>query len=247
MQPNPQYALYWYNYAAKQGDVYALTAMGYMYRNGVGVKKDPVRALGYYRAAAEKGHIPAELALARMYEFGEGDKTKGPPDAALWYYKAAKEGSAEAQMRMGFIYENGYGLPQDGNAALKWYTEAMHKGHYMPALMSVARIYLQGKIVPRDVLKSSALYQACANTGISLCQYELGMLYKTGTGVSQDLGQAYMWLALAAQGLPPGSQQQRDAVVQRIAVANAMKENDLTQARASVNTWQPQPDSTINW
>ncbi len=242
VKANQDAAIYWYNYAAKQHDVYALDALAAMYRAGQGVDKDPVRALEYYTQAAQLGYLPAELSLAGMYEIGEGDNTKGPSDAAVWYARAAKKGNPEAQTRLGYFDENGIGLPQDIPGAVNWYTKASDEGHYMPAMIALANMYEtgKGKLMPQDITKAFNLYKKCATAGDPVGQMKLGEFYKDGKGVTKDLIAAYQWLQLAADGFPKGADKDK-VVVARIEIANALTEQQLSQARQQVSAWKPTP------
>jgi TPR repeat protein len=44
------------------------------------------------------------------------------------YWLKAEQGDAYAQIYLGFMYANGYGVPQDDQAAVKWYRLAAEQG-----------------------------------------------------------------------------------------------------------------------
>jgi len=46
-----------------------------------------------------------------------------------FYRSKAQQGDAHAQFKLGWAYETGEGLPQDTNAATRWYQRAAHQGH----------------------------------------------------------------------------------------------------------------------
>jgi TPR repeat protein len=73
----------WHTLAAR-GDAEASLFLGYVYRNGLGVKRDAARAAEWYRRAARLGQPEAQYELALMYELGIG-VTQDPAEAALWY------------------------------------------------------------------------------------------------------------------------------------------------------------------
>ncbi len=52
---------------AAQGDPFAQTELGFMYRNGFGVALDEVQALEWYETAAQAGFVLAQLGLATFY------------------------------------------------------------------------------------------------------------------------------------------------------------------------------------
>ena len=57
---------------AEQGDAYAQTNLGLMYKNGDGVVQDYAEAVKWYRLAAEQGNANAQNNLGSMYEYGRG-------------------------------------------------------------------------------------------------------------------------------------------------------------------------------
>jgi TPR repeat protein len=61
-------AKYWYEKAAKKGDVNGLYAMGNLYRKGIGVEIDLSKAYGWYSLAAEKNLLLAEQTMEKMVE-----------------------------------------------------------------------------------------------------------------------------------------------------------------------------------
>jgi len=76
---------------AEQGDALAQTALGFMYRDGLGVSQDSAEAVRWYRLSAEQGDAGAQTALGSMYELGRGV----PQDflqAYMWLNIAAANG-----------------------------------------------------------------------------------------------------------------------------------------------------------
>jgi TPR repeat protein len=56
----------------------ALPCVGYIYRRGLGVTKDPAEALKWYQKGADSGNQVAIMVLAEMYATGEGTKIDRP-------------------------------------------------------------------------------------------------------------------------------------------------------------------------
>ena len=73
--------------------------------------------------------------IAECYVRGE-DVSKSPEKAFKWFRKAALKEDSEAQYFLGVFYEFGIGVEADLSEAMKWYWEAVQKGH--PA--AIARI-----------------------------------------------------------------------------------------------------------
>lgn len=74
-----------------------------------------------------------------------------------------------------------------------------------------------------------------ADLGVADSQFNLAILYARGNGVKQDLEQSYKWFAIAAKDGDKDAAQKRDEV------ANAMRPEQLENARAQVDLWKPQP------
>jgi TPR repeat protein len=75
---------------AEQGYSYAQTSLGWMHRQGEGVKQDYAVAVRWYTKAAEQGDAYAQYNLGLMYQNGEGVK-QDDAVAARWVTKAAEQ------------------------------------------------------------------------------------------------------------------------------------------------------------
>lgn len=80
---------------AKQGFAHAQSKLGYMYANGLGVRKDYARALIWFRRAAEQGDAEAQNNLGLTYYWGKG-VPKNYVKAHMWYNLADIHGFARA-------------------------------------------------------------------------------------------------------------------------------------------------------
>ncbi len=84
-----------YKAASKKGSDEAKLAIGNMYMNSRGVKKDTKTAIKWFRKSAEAGNIKAQRMLGVMFDGSQGvkqDKVK----AYKWYGIAAAHGDSEA-------------------------------------------------------------------------------------------------------------------------------------------------------
>lgn len=72
---------------AERGDVPAQTALGVMYREGLGVQLDENEALAWFRRSARQGHALAQFELGAIYQ----------TESIRWQCRAASQGNAEAQ------------------------------------------------------------------------------------------------------------------------------------------------------
>jgi uncharacterized protein len=217
----------WYRKAADQGLAKAQDNLGCLYDNGQGVSQDYVEAAKWYRKAADQGSAAAQLHLGFLYMTGNGTP-ENSAEAARWYRKAADQGLAEAQWRLGLFYESGEGAPKDYVMAHMWYNLAsaqgagvartLRDGLSYTGKMTAAQIIqaqaLASKWKPtktetdQEVVDSAATagvrpdsvahLKLRADQGIADAQYNLGVLYDNGQGVSQDYVEAAKWYRKAA-------------------------------------------------
>ncbi|MCW9001104.1 MAG: sel1 repeat family protein [Rhodospirillales bacterium] len=121
---DPRKAFEWFKRAADKGYVKAQTALGNMYRDGVGVPASPFRAGEWYMLAATLGRDPeAQFAIGQLYFKGLGL----PHDyinAIKFYRMAAEHDHPGAHFLLGAMYQDGWGLNQDPVQAYFWYSLA---------------------------------------------------------------------------------------------------------------------------
>ncbi len=121
-------AVKWLQKAASLGNAGAKLRLGWIYENGITVRKNRVKAAELYREAAEQGSTGAELCLARLYHAGLGVK-RDIREAERLYRAAAEKGNPEAQFELGMLYESGArGIPRDPKEAFRWYRMAAEYG-----------------------------------------------------------------------------------------------------------------------
>jgi len=88
---------------AKKGNAKAEYRIGYMYLNGLYVKKDPVEARKWFERAAGRGDADAQNDLGTLYLNGQGIQQN--LDTALkWFQLSANQGNATAKYNMGILY-----------------------------------------------------------------------------------------------------------------------------------------------
>ena len=81
-------------------------------------------------------------------------------------------------------------------------------------------------------------YRLAADHGLAGAQFNLGMMYVEGQGVSQDYVQAHMWLNLAASQLPALGKDQRNTTVDaRDRVASKMTPPQIVEAQELAFEW----------
>jgi len=85
--------------AAAQGNTSALSNLGDLYENGLGVERDYAKAKYYYELAAAQGHANAQYNLGILYLIGLGVE-RDYAKALECYELAAAQGCPVAQLRL---------------------------------------------------------------------------------------------------------------------------------------------------
>lgn len=122
-----------------------------------------------------------------------------------WAYQNAEElkelklkaeaGNAQAQAALGDYYANVYEDAKrnaDYSQALIWYEKAAAQGEAY-SQVTLAHLYYNGELVPRDLAKAFKWAEISAKIGINDTQVLLAFMYKNGEGVAKDVQKAYMW------------------------------------------------------
>src|SRR6516225_5945556 len=80
-----------------------------------------------------------------------------------------------------------------------------------------------------------------ADQGDAQAQYNLGLAYARGEGVTQNAVEAHMWFNLAAARFPANDTRNRTAAVKnRDTVAGEMSSEQLAEAQKREREWKPQ-------
>lgn len=105
-------AFHYFLAAAEKHSTGAKYNLGYFYRTGIAVQKDPQKAFDYFTQAANEGDTKATYQIGLMYangEIGNGDKK-----VAIHYLIAAgKNGDRNAMRKLSLMFSQGDGVPQN--------------------------------------------------------------------------------------------------------------------------------------
>ena len=151
----------WYRKAAEQRNMRAITNIGFLYSNGLGVKQDYSEAATWYQTAAEHGNVKAQVYLGRLHQNGLGVE-QSDAEAMAWYSRATDKGDSEAQNAIGYLYQQGRGVTQDYAKAMAWYRKAADQGNAQ-AESNIGSLYEKGLGVPQDRSEAEAWYKQAAN------------------------------------------------------------------------------------
>ena len=144
--------------AAEQGDAYAQSNLGLMFRKGQGVPQDYSEAARWFRMAAEQGDADARNNLGLCYEKGQGVPLDYG-EAAKWLRRAAEQQHATAQYNLASLYFFGQGVPQDYVLAYMWLNLAS-SNIFQSELREDARMKMDlvaSKMTPAQIAKAQKL------------------------------------------------------------------------------------------
>ena len=113
--------------AVDKGHSAARLPLAAMYREGMGVRQDPVRAFELFTISANEGYPSAQFTLGAIYRAGEGVETDYSM-AYKWFLAAAQQGEEASQNNLGTMYEAGRGVRSNRVVALMWYEIAAVNG-----------------------------------------------------------------------------------------------------------------------
>lgn len=159
---NYKAALKLYHKSAKLGNADAMYSIGYMYKNGLGVKRSISKTIKWYDKAIKEGNLMAAAMKGMMYEIGDGVKVDANRAFEL-YLSAAEQELPFAQVLLGNMYFNGVegAVERDYDQARKWYEKAAYFNNEV-ALTSLAFMYENGIGTTRDIEKAIQLYRKAA-------------------------------------------------------------------------------------
>ena len=148
---------------ATAGDVRCMGALAEVYRDGgLGQQRDPRLAVRWMRDAAERGNKSMQREMAKALTNGYGGLVADPPTARRLIEWAADAEDPEAMLMLARGYLTGnYGFVQDAAKAGKLLT-ALAKMNYAPGLYTLARLHLDGAVVPNNMTKEQATKDAVA-------------------------------------------------------------------------------------
>lgn len=93
----------------------------------------------------------------------------------------------DSMFKYGRVYEYGEGVDKDLVKAKEWFERASSKGH-AEAMAHLGLILLEED--EKNAHRVVELYNKSADLGCSIAQYHLGMMYKEGKFVEQDISKA---------------------------------------------------------
>ena len=187
-----------------QSDPKAMTLLGELYANGLGVGRDDGTAARWYQLAATRGDRDAVFALA-MFKFQGRAGPRDRDQAAKLLAQAANLGHPAAAYDLALLYLQGEQFPQDFKRAAELFGIGSRAGNAV-AQYALATLYKEGRGVPKDEREAMRLMQLSAVGGNNDAMVEFGIAQFNGAGTARDEAAAAKLLLNAARGGSPIAQ-----------------------------------------
>jgi TPR repeat protein len=130
-----------YEKAADKGSADAISSLGYIHKNGLGVRRDYAKARAFYEKAAAAGSAAAMNNLGVLYRDGLG-VDKSVAIAHSWYEKAAEHGDPVAMHNLALNFGQGESVARNAGTAGRYLLAAARAGN------TKARSELDGNMGP---------------------------------------------------------------------------------------------------
>jgi uncharacterized protein len=186
---------------ANPNDAVAMTLIGELYHQGLGVRLDYAEAAHWYALAADRGNREAIFALASAKLIGEGIP-KDRPGAATLFAKAAAMNHAGALYNLGVLAVENNGVVPEFAKAADYFRRSAELG-YPDAAYALALCYRNAKGVPQDdKLAADWMKRAAADDDVP-AEVEYAIMLFNGVGVEKDEeAAAKLFLKAATQQNP---------------------------------------------
>jgi TPR repeat protein len=178
-----------------RNDAAAMTLLGELYNQGLGLAPDPRKAAEWYRIAAERGDASAMASLGLMALEGRG-MDKNPAQGRTWLEQAAAKGNPVASHNLALLL-----ISSTAEADLQRAVELLRRAvaHEIPdAQHALGVLYLKGRGIERDATEAASLFKRAADNGSSVGEVEYAILLFNGEGVAASESQAARYFRRAA-------------------------------------------------
>lgn len=193
-----------YAEASQRGDVRAMMRLAQMYFAGLGISQNLEAGAALVERAALLNYPEAQYRAGLLYLRGQGF-ARDASKAANWFGRAAGQGHPEAMYQFALYLKNNE--PARGQDAVTWFENAARAGVW-EAFSTLAEVYVQGEVVPRDLARAYGwlliLEERLISAGHSQIEVELAKerLHSEGLSMAERMEaerQKAHWLANSAQ------------------------------------------------
>ncbi len=189
---NRDKALYWLNKSAVQGNIKARYELGKVLSTNLQTWKKGRQWLAY---AAKKGHVQAGYALAAL--LSNKHVSANSQSSWRWLYHGLRNHDAKTYYNLAVVLHKGLlGLPKDDSNFEPWLNKAA-KANVIYAQNDVGAYQLSLRKKAKSGIQW--LSKAAEKKDVK-AQFNLGLVYARGLGVTPNDGKAMHWLTQARQG-----------------------------------------------
>jgi TPR repeat protein len=191
----------WYERAAAQRHIGALTVLTGMILEGEPSEDDRAKLFSFWLNLAEAGDVTAQVQIADFCLSGLG-AARSLPDALKWFGAAAAQGSTDAQVQLAtLLLQAEDATDKDAVEAVELFQRAAARGN-VDAEYNLGVCYRRGIGVAADRDKARQLYREAAIKGHNSAQLALGDLLSE-IADNESLKEAVKWYEQAsAAGVP---------------------------------------------
>ncbi len=164
-------------------DAAAMTLLGELYNQGLGVRQDPAAAARWYRLAAARGDERAMASLGLMAADGRGvprDRT----EARRWFEAASAKGEPTAAYNLALLLLASGTEAEIGRAAALMTIAA--KAEIGDAQHALGVMYASGRGVARDREEAARWFLRALRNGSLAAEVEYAIALANGDGVPKD-------------------------------------------------------------
>ncbi|MEJ7735322.1 MAG: tetratricopeptide repeat protein [Polyangiaceae bacterium] len=169
--------------ACRAGETQACSALGFRYRQGIGVARDPSQALKYYTKGCNGGDQVACTNLSVLYS-GSGGIPRDDKRALDLAMRACFGGVSTSCGNAGLRYEFGMGVPADMKRAATFFDRACKMSKADCFRLGI--LHQEGQGVSKDDDKAKELFDASCKSGRSslsgVACYVNEKIYRTPPG-----------------------------------------------------------------
>ena len=165
-------------------DPKAMTLLGELYAEGLGVPQDDRRAAEWYKLAAARGDSNAMFALA-MFALNDRAGSRDRDASTRWLAAAAKLGHPLAAYDLALLYIEGQMFPQDFGRAAEFLRIAAQAGS-ADAQYALGTFYKTGRGVPQDARQAAQWWAKAALADNTDAQVEYAIALFNGEGADRN-------------------------------------------------------------
>ena len=168
-------------------DAPAMTLLGELFNQGLGVRQDPAEAARWYRLASARGDPHATAALALMAADGRGT-ARDPAAARALFEKAAALGEPTAAYNLALLL-----LGSDSSADMARAASLLRiaaDAEIADAQHDLGVLYARGRGVPKNPEEAAKHYLRAAKNGSVAGEVELAIVLFNGEGIPKNEVQA---------------------------------------------------------